>query len=55
MTRELKEAKMEALYQVGLKAMRKVLRIQNKLYEFDELYGEKFNEAITDESLLNNY
>jgi hypothetical protein len=52
MTRKMKEAKMEALFQVGLKTMRKVLRIQDKLYEFDELYGEKFNEAISDESFL---
>ena len=52
MTKEMKEVKMEALYQVGLKAMRKVLRIQDELYEFDELLGEKFNDEITNESLL---
>jgi hypothetical protein len=49
MTKELEQVKMEALFQLGLKYMKKVLKIQDKLYEFDELYGEKFNEAITDE------
>jgi len=52
MTRKMEEEKMLALYQVGLKTMRKVLSIQDKLYEFSELLGMKFNDAITDESLL---
>lgn len=49
MTEKMKEATMEVLFQLGLKLMKRVLKIQDKLYAFDELYGEKFNEAITDE------
>jgi len=47
-----KQKRMENLFQEGIELMKKVMKIQDKLYEFDELYGEKFNEFISDEQLL---
>lgn len=46
------EKRVENLFDKGMELMRKVIAIQDKIYELDELVGEKFNEAINDESFL---
>jgi hypothetical protein len=52
MAKKSKEERVEELFDEGLDLMRQVMAIQDKLYEVDEIAGEKFNEAITDESFL---
>ena len=46
------EIKAEKQFQKGLKLMREVMKIQDYLFKIDELFGEKFNEAINNENLL---